>query len=146
MCHVDILFFFQKRTLQLTSGSIGNSSTSTSSSCTVDKIQIFHFSHSFLSVNFTIQYNTCQYSYLRLPSFDSEQRAPTELNTRKNIHITKNIIVTKGPSIVTFESTQQEHEDHTGEYLPKVVVVWTKCSKVSTKMTKGHSLFSSVVN
>ena len=52
----EIYHFVYKKTLQLTSGSIGNSSTSTSSSCTVDKIEIFHFSHSFLSVNFTIQY------------------------------------------------------------------------------------------
>ena len=58
MCQVDNYSIFLKKTktLQLTSGSTGNSSTSTSSSCTVDKIHTFHSSCSFLSVSFTIPY------------------------------------------------------------------------------------------
>ena len=125
-----------KKTLQLTSGSIGNSSTSISSSCTVDKTQIFHFNHSFLSVNFTIQYMSVSLPVTAKFWFRADSTCRVE--HKKKHHSYNNIIVTKGANIITLESTQQEHEEHTGEYLPKIVVVWTKCSKFCTKMTKGY--------
>ena len=48
------------------------------------------------------------------------------------------MLLEEAVSLKNINFLKTEREGHTGEYWPEVMAVWTECSEVHTKMTKGQ--------